>query len=221
MFGKNRNTRHDLTDAEVIEGIQSNNGSVEKTFYLSCQKYFKERRAGVFDHKSGAQEAQDLFQDSFLMLWQEIQARRIYVRDNYAWRTDRSGKNRKMSASLKTYLMAIAKYKNYELLREEEIYVAEPANAPDTPNTLEEEADEYTSEWIVEQCVNTLPPRCKHILTLFYYEGKSLDEILAIRNENQSKDGLKTGKSKCMKTLKEKILNQFKLYNLKPYGYEY
>lgn len=217
MFRFTRNKKQpELSDTEVIEGLQHNDRSVERSFYLSCQRYFKDRRSGVFDQSEGAQEEQDLFQDSFLSLWQEIQARRIYVRDNYAWRTDRSGNDRRMSASLKTYLMAIAKYKNYEMLREEDLYVSEQSNISDKPM---EEADEDTSQWIVEQCVNMLPPRCKEILTLFYYEGKSLDEILAIRNENQSKDGLKTGKSKCMKTLKEKITSQFKLYNLKPYGY--
>lgn len=219
MFGIKKKTAQDLTDAEVIEGLQRNDHTVENSFYLSCKRYFKERQAGVFVHKEGAREAQDIFQDSFMMLWKEIQARRIYVCDNYAWRTDRTGNNRKMSASLKTYLMAIAKYKNYEQLREEEIYVPEPPVISAPREIPEEEADESTSEWIVGQCVNMLPPRCKHILTLFYYEGKSLDEILAIRGENQSKDGLKTGKSKCMKTLKDKILIQFKLYNLKPYGY--
>ena len=216
MFEKKNNITQPLTDADVINGLQNNDGFVEKVFYLSCKRYFKERLVGVFNHKSSARETQDLFQDSFLLLWQEIQARRIYVQDNYAWRTDRYGNSRKMSASLKTYLMAIAKYKNYELLREEEIYVSEQINVPDKP---EEEADENTSNWIVEQCVNMLPRRCKQILTLFYYEGKSLDEILIIRNENQSKNGLKTGKSKCMKNLKDKILSQFKLFNLKPYGY--
>lgn len=215
MFGRrNNNIEYDLTDMEIIEGLQHKNPVVEKTFYLSCQRYFKDRRAGVFDCKGGAQDDEDLFQDSFLKLWQEIQARRIYIRDNYAWRTDRTGNNRKMSASLKTYLMAIAKYKNYELLREKEIYGSEITNAAEG---IDEEPDENTSEWIVGQCVNVLPQRCKEILTLFYYEGKTLDEILAIRQENQSKDGLKTGKSKCMKALKEKIIAKFKEYNLKPY----
>ncbi len=203
----------ELTDAEVIDGIQSNNAVIEKEFYLSCKSYFIDRRMGVLDFKGGAQEEMDLFQDSFLKLWQEIQTRRIHIRDNYAWRTDKSGNNRKMSASLKTYLMAIAKYKNYELIREEDIYVQEQTNISDR---ADDEPEEFTREWIVEQCVNGLPQRCKEILTLFYYDGKSLDEILALRRENQSKDGLKTGKSKCMKTLKEKITEQFNRYNLKP-----
>lgn len=215
MFGFSRNKKSsELSDKEVIEGLQHNDHAVVRSFYLSCQQYFNDRRSGVFDFKGVAQDEQDLFQDSFLKLWQEIQARQIYVRDNYAWRTDRNGNDRKMSASLKTYLLSIAKYKNYELIREEEVYVHEQTNAPERED---EQTEEYTSEWIVEMCVNALPPRCKEILTLFYYENKSLDEILEIRHENQSYDGLKSGKSKCMKSLKDKISAEFERRNLKPY----
>ncbi len=215
MFGFSRNIKQpELSDKEVIEGLQQKDVSVERSFYLSCQRYFKDRRSGVFDFKGGAQDEEDLFQDSFLKLWQEIQARQIYVRDNYAWRTDRNGNDRRMSASLKTYLLSIAKYKNYELIREEEVYVPEQTNVSDRED---EQPEEFTSEWIVEMCVNALPPRCKEILTLFYYENKSLDEILDIRNENQSYDGLKSGKSKCMKSLKDKISAEFKRRNLKSY----
>ncbi len=214
MFGRKKNIIPEYTDAEVIMALQSNDAVMERTFYLSCQSYFKERRVGVFDYAAGAREAQDLFHDSFLTLWQEIQAKRIFVRDNYAWRIDRAGNNRRMSASLKTYLMAIAKYKNYELLRESEIYGSHVAIVPDAPD---EEQDDNTAQWVVERCVNALPQRCKEILTLFYYEEKSLDEILAIRRENQSKDGLKTGKSKCMKTLRTRITAELERLNLKPY----
>jgi len=217
MLGFARNKRQpELSDPEVIEGLQHNDVAVERSFYLSCQRYFKDRHSGVFDFKGGAKDEQDLFQDSFLKLWQEIQTRQIYVRDNYAWRIDRNGNDRKMSASLRTYLLSIAKYKNYELIREEEIYVPERINASDRED---EQPEQYTSEWIVEMCVNALPPRCKEILTLFYYEGKSLDEILAIREENQSKLGLKSGKSKCMKSLKDKITEEFERHNLKPYSH--
>lgn len=215
MFGFTRNKKQtELSDTEVIEGLQQNDRAVERSFYLSCQRYFNDRRSGAFDFRGGAQDEQDLFQDSFLKLWQEIQARQIYIRDNYAWRTDRNGNDRRMSASLKTYLLAIAKYKNFELIREEEVYVPEQTNAPERED---EEQEEYTSEWIVEMCVNALPPRCKEILTLFYYEKKSLDEILEIRHENQSKNGLKSGKSKCLKSLKDKISAEFERLNLKPY----
>lgn len=217
MLGFSRNKRQpELSDKEVIEGLQQNDVSVERSFYLSCQRYFKDRRSGVFDFKGIAQNEEDLFQDSFVKLWQEIQARHIYVRDNYAWRFDKSGQGRKMTASLKTYLMAIAKYRNLEIIREEVIYGSLDSDLPETPDVADEEEEVKLREWIVQQCVNNLPPRCKEILTLFYFDGKTLDEILAIRKENKSKDGLKTGKSKCMKTLTDNIIKEFERHHLKP-----
>ncbi len=204
----------DLTDIEIIEGLQNNDEFVEKSFYISCRKYLFNFRSGVFDfNRKGAREPQDIFQDSFLALWQEIQEHRIYVRDNYAWRIDRQGVSRRMSATLITYLMAIAKNKNFENIREEEIYGETTAGLNES---IDEHPEENYRRWIVIQCVNKLPNRCKEILTLFYFEKKSLDEIMSIRKENQSKDGLKTGKSKCMKSLKELITKQLELNKLKP-----
>lgn len=208
---------NDLTDMEVIEGLQCNDRKIEKSFYLSCHDYFVSHRTGIlWAEERGAREPQDIFQESFLKMWQEIQARRIYVRDNYAWRIDRNGVGRRMTASLKTYLMAIVKYKHYEDIREEDIYRGYPATIVDI---VEEEPDENLRKWIVSQCVNNLPARCKNILTLFYYENKSLDEILALRKENQSKDGLKTGKSKCVKTLRERISKELEKHNLKTFNH--
>lgn len=204
------------SDAEIIEGLQKNDLVIERDFFRSCKAYFDRSYNSVMVIGKGTRDEDDIFQDSFLSLWQEIQARRIYIRDNHAWRIDKEGVGRQMKASLKTYLMAIAKNKNHEVEREDGIYIPEQ---PNTADRVDEPAEEHTAEWIVEQCVNALPPRCKDILTLFYYEGKSLDEILEIRQENHSKDGLKAGKSKCMKTLKDRIIEQFHRFNLKPYSH--
>jgi len=62
---------------------------------------------------------------------------------------------------------------------------------------------------IVDECIARMSPSCVEILTMFYYKGMGLDEILAARGENTSKDGLKTAKNKCLKTLKEKVTNEF------------
>lgn len=214
MFGKKKKA---LDDVEVIEGLQQGDSRVEHDFYMSCRSYFNQRRSGVMDIPlDNAQLPEDLFQDSFEKLWIEIRSKKIYIRDNYPWRVDRTGEPRRMTANLHTYLMAIAKYRNYEMIREEEIYVHPDNDQSDKPD---DDLPDFTHEEIVEQCVNALPPRCKDILTLFYYEMKSLDEILAIRHENTSKDGLKSGKSKCMAQLKKRILEQFERYHLKPYSH--
>jgi hypothetical protein len=204
-----------MSDIEIIEGIQRNDEHICENFYRSCHRYYMEKRSGVLSFKSNVVELQDLFQDSFLILWTEIQSKKIHIRDNYPCRFDMEGHSRRMSANLHTYLMSIAKYKNFEILRETELFGDDEPSTNETD--FEEEPPEISAEGIVALMVNSLPQRCKEILTLFYYEQKTLDEILAIREENTSKDGLKSGKSKCMTQLKSKILVEFNKYHLKPY----
>ena len=61
-----------------------------------------------------------------------------------------------------------------------------------------------------------MPPRCKEILTMFYYDNMSLDEIIEARGEkNISKNGLKVGKYKCMEALKDKIKEAYIKLGLK------
>ena len=62
---------------------------------------------------------------------------------------------------------------------------------------------------IVDECIARMSPSCIDILTMFYYKDMSLDEILAAREENTSKDGLKTAKNKCLNTLKAKVNDEF------------
>ena len=70
-------------------------------------------------------------------------------------------------------------------------------------------------EEIVAQCVDTLPPGCRTILTTFYYEDKNLDEIHTSSEGFNSKDALKTWKYKCMQSLKNRIRFRFERYHLK------
>ena len=68
---------------------------------------------------------------------------------------------------------------------------------------------------IVDDCIQSLSPHCVEILTLFYYKGKSLDEILEIRKgKNENKNGLKSAKTKCMATLKERTRDKFAKYKI-------
>ena len=67
---------------------------------------------------------------------------------------------------------------------------------------------------MVADAVLGMSDRCRQILTLFYYEQRSLDEILAIRPENTSKVGLKTSKYKCMQRLRDVVKQRFSRLHL-------
>ena len=76
---------------------------------------------------------------------------------------------------------------------------------------FQDDNPESLRERIVADCVFELPPRCKEILTMFYYEGKKLDNIMMELPTFTSKDALKTAKNKCYTTLKNNVLQQYKI----------
>lgn len=198
----------EYTDLDVIQAIQKEIGSVCKQFYNECRSYFLSKHTTLFTFKSRELEILDLYQESFSLLYCEICSKRIDIRHNQIVRKNKAGEYKPMTASLKTYLLSIAKFKNLEMSHNTTVVSLNEANIP---NLIESNKDNPEIYNIVNYCVNfLLPERCKHILTLFYYENKTLDEILAIRNENHSKDGLKTSKSKCMSKLKANILRELK-----------
>ena len=215
LFGKKKAT---WTDLQVVEGLQQRDRHAEEWFYHAAHRYFDQHFGEVFFDPDRRQE---IFQTAFLKLWTEISNRRISVREQQVCRQQRNGEYCPMTCSLTTFLMAFAKTEYRELVRntQRDAY----ANLLDderkayqcvVPTNFDENPEEQKDR-IIDECIGELPPRCAEILTLFYYKGMSLDEIMEARAEkNQSKNGLKTAKNKCMNTLRERITAEFRRYNL-------
>jgi len=57
---------------------------------------------------------------------------------------------------------------------------------------------------LVQGAMNALGSKCKDIITLFYLRGFNIEEITEYLGYS-SKDVVKSQKSRCLKTLKERI----------------
>lgn len=194
-------------DAEVVGALACRDRMMEEWFYRTAKRYFDDHFNEVFFDKDRKQE---IFQAAFLKLWMEVDNRRIRVCDGEVCRLQGDGSLCPMTCSLTTFLMAFARTEYRELVRslKEDPY----AELFDSAMTTDYSADnfgeddvELTRSRIVDECIQGLSPTCVEILTLFYYQGKSLDQIMEIRGvRSTSKNGLKTAKNKCMTTLKER-----------------
>lgn len=210
----------ELSDLDYVVQIQDRNEKITERFFHAAWKYFKDSYKSVFSRED---LMDDIFQQSFVKLWTEIETKKIFVleEDGRLYRYDRHGDIRILTCSLKTFLMDIAKNDYRTWLRNEHLALEADfesfAHLTDVVSSVGmEESAETLQEQIVNTCVLELPPRCKEILTMFYYKGMSLDEIIKARGEkNISKNGLKTGKYKCMETLKAKVKESFRQYKLK------
>lgn len=208
-----------LTDSQIIREIQKRNERVTEWFYNDCKKYFVSAYAAVFSRKD---IRDDIFQQSFVKLWTEIETRKIFLDESEnIHRIDRRGNVRVLTCNLKTFLIDIAKNDYRDWLRNDRLTLEDEfesfAHMVEVRSAImPEESSDCLEEQIVASCVYDLPPRCKEILTMFYYKNMSLDEIIQARGEkNISKNGLKTGKYKCMEALKGKVKEMYCRYHLK------
>ena len=204
------------SDVEVVEGLQSRDATVEKWFYEAAKKYFDSSFNEVFFDKDSRQE---IFQTAFIKLWTEIEDRRIKLLEGVVCRQQCNGAYKPMSCSLTTFLMAFARTEFREMVRNvkeeyyDEFYDSAMHDAGFAVEGGCDDVDEMKTR-IVDECIARMSPSCVDILTMFYYKGMSLDEILVAREVGSSKDGLKTAKNKCLNTLKAKVNEEFLRSNI-------
>lgn len=202
-----------MTWPELVEAVSKGDYDSEYELYKRCHDYFQEK-SGLMPYLR-SDVAEDVFQDSFLVVWTEIQNGKICIKDGKIARVDYTGKVSYMTCSLNTYLMAIIRNKYYKGLRREG-----PAVLVDLDSSKEiigESVDCKVSEkelrmQIIDDELEKMSDRCREILTMFYVKGLQLEQILERRSENTSKDGLKTSKSKCLKQLQNNAKRRMSLY---------
>lgn len=202
--------RKSYTDIQIVEAYQTGNKKVQQFWYDKCRSQFGKGTSnygGLTDY-----DREDLFQDSFIILWEKMESNQIYVHDSAVHVVSKNGDN--VISDLLGYFMRIVKNKYLEMFHSGK-YVL-PLNDVVTSSNEDFFAELYWDEdpnvekdRIVSKCLLSLPKSCIEILTKFYYEKKSLEQIFEERPENSSYDGLKSRKSKCMANLKKKITESF------------
>ena len=205
--------RRNYTDTEYVCGMKSGNRRIQSHFYNHCRDYFNQTYPKLFFTDN--EQKNDIFEDSFIILWQKIERGYIYTENGMVMA--KGGKQ--MKCSLKTFMMSIAwnKFREYtrkhrETLFEDMFSTANQVGLKSISfmNNSGEDVEGLKFE-IISTCVAKMPKRCNQILTMFYFEGKKLDTIMIELNTFISKDALKTAKNKCFSTLKNNVLQQYKL----------
>lgn len=201
------------SDADFVVGIKSGDRKMTNRFYGQCKEYFNQKYSALFFTDNEMKN--DIFEDAFIILWQKIERGDIFVRNDEI--LSQGGK--RMTCNLNTFLMSIAWNKFHEYARKHREELFEDLFA-DAESIL---AISYTSGHddiksqkleIISTCIAKMPKRCNQILTMFYYEEKKLDAIMLELKTFSSKDALKTAKNKCYNTLKNNVLQQYKVFNL-------
>lgn len=188
------------SDVDFVEGVYKRNRVIENALNLHCKKYFDLNYKGVFF--AGSDMREEIFQESFITLWEIIENRIIYVEDG-----ELKGKGGKsFNGQLTTYFMSIAKFKYLEWVRKNSSYneysYDELKTIKDVWEFLDNVPENKIQYEILSYCISQMPKGCNRILTMFYYEEKNLDAIMMEIPTYKSKNALKTAKHKCMENLR-------------------
>ena len=206
------------SDVDYVIAIQQDGyGNAVKALRDYCYGYFM----GVFLRESGLSkyDAEDYFQDAFVTLWTQISTKNIVEKNGrlYRWKFDKSTYQTSLFSfdrDIRSYLVNIGLNNFRSDMRRKHEYEIEDLPLSVEPREVFEGYDKYELEnMVVADALQTLPRGCRTLLRLFFYEQLSNEEVLA-RTDGRYADAvsLKTGKSKCMKKLKEtsmKLLSNF------------
>lgn len=137
----------------------------------------------------------DIYQDAYVAFYNNVM----------------SGKIKKMTSSISTYLFSIGKYLIFDKMKKNNKTINSDYNMDivrDQEDVMEHitlNAEELTYEQqLLRKHFSSLGKQCQELLNLFYYRGFTIKDILeqgSYNNENV----IKSSKSRCMKTLKELI----------------
>lgn len=203
---------HSYFEADYLRGMVDPNVTVRNryahAFYEYCRNYFKAHYRSVFF--MGEEECRQILDDSFLELWTKVDSGLICVKQDCVYINGKPA-----TGKLTTFLMSIAKNKYREWVRDlpkdddpEQLMDFVQKDVVDEP--YESESDRIYDA-MVEQLSN-LSEECFRLLSFFYYEELKLEQILERMTTYTNTDSLKTKKSKCMKTLRQRMAPYEKLF---------
>lgn len=170
---------------------------VRKNPNRSLQKIYIEHRIGCINWVSSKfqvmpEDARDIFQSAVVVMYENVMADKI--------------KNKQ--ANLRSYLIGICNNLTHAWLRREKKYT----NSLPIPVLVDYMYSEIDSEdlraekfKLCTKCMENLGSPCKEILTLFYFEGKSMQEIMDLM-DYKNVQTVKSQKYKCMQRLKKMML---------------
>ena len=201
------------SDVAYVEGVFRHDPMMERALHYHCKRYFDENFRVVFfvgnDHKD------EIFQETFITLWEKIMNKKIYVEDGELKGKDGDA----FSGKLTTFFMSIARLKYLEWAREnlhrytdEEEERRRREQEMEMFKTLLYDSDDETMLEIIADCISKMSKQCNQILTMFYYEEKTLDDIMVELRTFESKNALKTRKYKCMEELRKSAKSIYRRY---------
>jgi len=172
-------------DQQWIQSLKNGQKETLDVIYLQYKEGFHDFATR---YSITTNDGLDIYQDSIIVLYENIL----------------QGKLDQLKSSIKTYLYAVGKYKIFARLKVESQHESLQGNELiEDLTSFEIETTEERLK-LLQKAYLHLGPKCQEVLRLFYYEGQKLEDIKE-RLSYDSKNTVKSQKSRCLKQLRELI----------------
>jgi RNA polymerase sigma factor (sigma-70 family) len=168
-----------MNDSEIIERIKRGDESALDYLY---KKNYRMMVKLIVKNNGSEEEAKDIYQEALIVLWQKVLTAEFVL-----------------TSKISTYLYSIC-----QNLWRKELERKSRLTNEETENSEIIEIDKKERIEIINQCINDLGETCKKILTYYYFDKLSMNDI-AEKMGFANSDTAKTKKYKCKKELDKKI----------------
>lgn len=188
-----------LTDETILYNLQQSGAAEEEAIRHLYREHYRGLSQFIIHNNGSEQDAEDIFQEVVLAFINAV----------------KQGKFRGES-SIKTFLYALNRnlWLN-ELKRKGRAEARESRynNLSEQSSPTVQQALEYNqSTKLLMQVIEELGENCKKILVQFYYENRSMKEIVETLNY-ENEQVVRNKKSKCMKKMAELLQGKSALYD--------
>lgn len=172
-----------VNDQSILNRIQSGDESALDYLY---KKNYRAMIGLVLRNNGTEQEARDIFQDALIVFWQKA------VSPDF-----------ELTSKISTYLYSVC-----QNLWRKELERKKKFEDSDHEDSEENNLEQQEMIQIVHDCIDLLGDSCKEVLTLYYFDGLSMDKI-AEKMGLANSDTAKTKRYKCKKKLDSLIRSRY------------
>ena len=171
------------SDQDILKSIRAGNETTLDNLY---KDNYRNLTSMLIKKGASEEEARDIFQDALIVFWQKANDLTF-----------------ELTSKISTYLYSVC-----QNLWRKEIERKKKFSDSDSEEFTESQYEQNETIKIVHECISELGDSCKEILTLYYFDGLSMEQI-AVKMGLANSDTAKTKRYKCKKRLDSLVRSKY------------
>ncbi len=183
--------KEEIHEKLLLQGLARNDTKAIEAIY---KEHFNVIQALVINNQGSADDAKDIFQEAMIVLYEKVQSGSF-----------------ELNCQIRTFIYAVSRRLWLKRLMHQNRFTI--SDGHEVSVVVDEEMEEHekrnTEFTMMEKAMNSLGEPCKSLLSAFYMQQRSMQEI-ANNFGYTNPENAKNQKYKCLMRLKKLFFSQYK-----------